>query len=141
MNTTAVREGRPLAVYGTMRIGLLASIALILVACSATVVNLAEPMDVSDLDPARYRLAEAIRIEAPRTADLTLKADTQWSHIGTISHGRVYDTDDQVIIVNSFNVYEAAIVVNDGQIIGYYPKVAKAFVATRPVSLELVKVE
>ena len=124
-----------------MRIALLVSIALTLVACSATVVNLAEAMDESDLDPNRYRLAEAITIEAPRTADLTLRADTQWSHIGTISHGRVFDTKDQVIIVNSFNVYEAAIVVKDGEIVGYYPKVAKAFVATRPVSLKLVKAE
>lgn len=124
-----------------MRITLLVSIALTLVACSATVVNLAEAMDESDLDPNRYRLAEAITIEAPRTADLTLRADTQWSHIGTISHGRVFDTKDQVIIVNSFNVYEAAIVVKDGNIVGYYPKVAKAFVATRPVPLEFVKVE
>ena len=124
-----------------MRIALLVSFALTLVACSATVVNLAEAMDESDLDPNRYRLAEAITIEAPRTADLTLRADTQWSHIGTISHGRVFDTKDQVIIVNSFNVYEAAIVVKDGEIVGYYPKVAKAFVATRPVSLKLVKAE
>ncbi len=124
-----------------MRIALLVSIALTLVACSATVVNLAEAMDESDLDPTRYRLAEAITIEAPRTADLKLRADTQWSHIGTISHGRVFDTKDQVIIVNSFNVYEAAIVVKDGNIVGYYPKVAKAFVATRPVPLEFVKVE
>ena len=124
-----------------MRIALLVSIALTLVACSATVVNLAEAMDESDLDPNRYRLAETITIEAPRTADLKLRADTRWSHIGTISHGRVFDTKDQVIIVNSFNVYEAAIVVKDGNIVGYYPKVAKAFVATRPVPLEFVKVE
>ncbi len=124
-----------------MRIAFLVSIALTLVACSATVVNLAEAMDESDLDPTRYRLAEAITIEAPRTADLELRADTQWFHIGTISHGRVFDTKDQVIIVNSFNVYEAAIVVKDGNIVGYYPKVAKAFVATRPVPLEFVKVE
>ena len=124
-----------------MRKAILISISLVLAACSATVVNLAESMDVSDLDPTRYRLAEAITIKAPRTADLTLRADTQWYHIGTISHGRVFDTDDQVIIVNSFNVYEAAIVTNDGKIVGYYPKVAKAFVATRPIPLELVKVE
>ncbi len=98
-------------------------------------------MDESNLDPSRYRLAEAIVLEAPRTADLKLRADTVWTHVGTISHGRVFDTRDQVIIVNSFNVYEAAIVVNDGTIVGYYPKVAKAFVATRPVSIELVKAE
>ncbi len=124
-----------------MRIALLVGIALTLVACSATVVSLSEPMDVSDLDSSRYRLVEAVEIEAPRTADLTLRADTRWHHIGTISHGRVYDTKDQVIIVNSFNVYEAAIVVNDGMIVGYYPKVAKAFVAARPAPIEFVTVE
>ena len=124
-----------------MRIPLLIGVAFCLVACSATVVSLAEPMDESNLDPSRYRLAEAIVLEAPRTADLKLRADTVWTHVGTISHGRVFDTRDQVIIVNSFNVYEAAIVVNDGTIVGYYPKVAKAFVATRPVSIELVKAE
>lgn len=134
-------ERRPLAAYDTMRIALLVTIASVSVACSATVVSLSEPMDVTDLDSSRYRLAEAIDIKAPRTADLTLRADTLWYHIGTISHGRVYDTRDQVIIVNSFNVYEAAVVVNDGKIVGYYPKVAKAFVASRPVSIELVKVE
>ena len=133
--------GRPLAVCGTMRIVLLASVSLVLVACSATVVSLSEPMDVSDLDATRYRLVETVEIKAPRTADLTLNADTRWYHIGTISHGRVYDTDDQVVIVNSFNVYEAAIVVNDGKIVGYYPKVAKAFVATRPIPIEFAKTE
>ena len=130
-----------MAACDTMRITLLVSIALTLVACAATVENLPEAIDESNLDSTRYRLAEAITIKAPRTANLTLRADTQWYHIGTISHGRVYDTDDQVIIVNSFNVYEAAIVVNDGNIIGYYPKVAKAFVAAKPVAIELVKVE
>ena len=110
-------------------------------ACSATVVNLAEPIDATDLDPSRYRLLESVELEAPRTADLTLRADTQWFHVGTISHGRVYDTNDQVVIVNSFNVYEAAIVVKDGVVVGYYPKVAKAFVATDPVAIEFVKVE
>lgn len=130
-----------MAACDTMRITLLVSIALTLVACAATVESLPEAMDESNLDSTRYRLAEPITIKAPRTANLTLRADTQWYHIGTISHGRVYDTDDQVIIVNSFNVYEAAIVVNDGNIIGYYPKVAKAFVAAKPVAIELVKVE
>ena len=124
-----------------MRIALLVSISLILVGCSATVVTLAEPMDETGLDSSSYRLAESIVIKAPRTADLTLRADTVWNHIGTISQGRVFDTKDQVIIVNSFNVYEAAIVVNDGKIVGYYPKVAEAFVASRPVSLKLVKEE
>ncbi len=124
-----------------MRIASLVSIALILVACSATVVSLPEPIDETNLDKSRYRLVETLVIEAPRTADLRLRADTNWYHIGTISQGRVYDTKDQVIVVNSFNVYEAAIVVKDGMVIGYYPKVAKAFVAARPVPIQLVKVE
>ncbi len=124
-----------------MRIASLVSISLILVACSATVVSLPEPIDETNLDKSRYRLVETLVIEAPRTADLRLRADTNWYHIGTISQGRVYDTKDQVIVVNSFNVYEAAIVVKDGMVIGYYPKVAKAFVAARPAPIQLVKVE
>ena len=125
----------------TARIALLSFIALLCAACSATVVELTETLDTSALDPTRYRLLETVTIEAPRAADLTLRADTEWFHIGNLSHGRVWDTDDQVIIVNSFNVAEAAVVAKDGLVVGYYLKVAKAFVAADPTSIEFTKVE
>lgn len=112
-----------------------------LTACSAQQLQLSAPMTVETIDGVEYRLTAPLTIRAPRTAPLTLKAGTTWKQIGTIERGRVYDTTDQVVIVNSFDVQEAAVVVDDGMVVGYYLKISKTFVESDPVAINLITKE
>lgn len=115
--------------------------AFALNACSAQQVQLSAPMTVASVDDGAYQLVNPVTIRAPRTAPLTLKAGTTWKQIGTIERGRVYDTSDQVVIVNSFDVQEAAVVVDNGMVVGYYLKISKTFVESDPVAINLITKE
>ena len=44
-------------------------------------------------------------------------------------------------IVNSFDVHEAAIVISDDQVVGYYLKVTRNFVEAKPVAIALTTTE
>ncbi|MDJ0711585.1 MAG: hypothetical protein QNJ14_14430 [Woeseiaceae bacterium] len=84
-----------------------------------------------------YTVTRDVTIDAPRAAPTLLRAGTNWRRIGTIEHGNVFDTSDQVVIVNSFNVEEAAIVTKDEMVVGYYLKISGAFVAVDPTPIIL----
>ncbi len=67
---------------------------------------------------------------------VNLRANTTWQEIGTTQFGEVYSTKDQVLTVEASNVYEAALVVRDGQVTGFYLLIEKKFCpATQPVAL------
>ena len=104
-------------------------------------VELAVPMSVANVGDSEYRLEEAVTIKATHAQPLELRAGTTWRQIGTIEQGNVFDTKDQVVIVNSFDVHEAAIVTKDSYVQGFYLKVAKTFVEAQPVPITLKKGE
>jgi len=110
-------------------------------ACSTPTVNLSSPMSVTDSADAVFRLEENVTIKAKHAAPLTLRAGTSWRQIGTIEQGRVFDTEDQVVIVNSFDVHEAAIVTKDHYLVGYYLKVSETFVEAQAVPITLLEGE
>ena len=116
-------------------------VAVAFTACSAQQVQLSAPMTVTSIDEGVYQLVDTVTMRAPRTAPLTLRAGTTWKQIGTIERGRVYDTSDQVVIVNSFDVQEAAVVVDNGTLVGYYLKISKTFVESDPVPINLITKE
>lgn len=116
-------------------------LALILSGCSAQMVELSSPMSVAEVDDGVYRLENAVTIKAAHAAPLGLRAGTTWRQIGTIAQGKVFDTKDQVVIVNSFDVHEAAIVTNNEQVVGFYLKVAETFVEATPVPISLTTAE
>ena len=105
-------------------------------ACSTTVVELAAPMTTVDGDVI-YTVVNNVTIDAPRAAPTVIRAGTTWRQVGTIEQGNVFDTKDQVVIVNSFNVEEAAIVTKDQMVVGYYLKVSGAFVEVNPMPIIL----
>ena len=117
------------------------SLALFLSACSAQMVELASPMSVTEIDEGIYRLDNAVTVKAAHAAPLELRAGTTWQQVGTIAQGNVFDTKDQVVIVNSFDVHEAAIVTNNEQVVGFYLKVAETFVEAKPVPISLTNAE
>ena len=67
-----------------------------------------------------------------------LRSLTVWQRVGTVDQGEVFRTKDQVVTVESSNLYQADIVVSGGQLVGFYLPVDHMFVrckATVPLSL------
>lgn len=58
-----------------------------------------------------------------------LKAGTRWRQVGSIEHGAVFATTDQIVTVEASNIYEAQLVVSENAITGFYLPVEKSFVA------------
>ena len=112
-------------------------LALVVTGCSAHMVQLAAPMSVIEIDEGVYRLENSVTVKATHAQPLELRAGTTWKQIGTIEQGNVFDTKDQVVIVNAFDVHEAAIVTKDSFVVGFYLKVAKTFVEVEPVPITL----
>lgn len=106
-------------------------------ACSVKPVPLAAPITAVEVGEGQYQLLQSVTMEASHSAPTVLKAGTLWTRVGTIEHGNVFSTKDQVVIVNSFDVHEADIVAKDGSIVGYYLKVDGTFVETKPVPVQL----
>lgn len=56
-----------------------------------------------------------------------LKDGTRWNYVFTITQGDVYKTKDQILTIESSNIYEAYIVVSSEKIVGFYLPVQKTF--------------
>ncbi|MBT8101157.1 MAG: hypothetical protein KJO82_15485 [Gammaproteobacteria bacterium] len=116
---------------------LIAMLCVLAVAgCSAQLEQRAAPMRVQSTNLS-YVLQNSVELKAARAARTELRAGTRWTKIGEIEQGDVYETKDQVVIVNSFDVHEASIVVANQSVVGYYLKIENAFVAVEPVPIVL----
>ncbi len=116
------------------------SFLLLITACSANQVRLQTEL-IPSSNSSLFELEEAISVKASNASATKLKAGTTWQEIGRIEHGVVFKTKDQVVIVNSFNVHEGYIVVNNAEVVGYYLPIEKTFIKSKPVSINLVKME
>jgi len=105
--------------------------------CSTSQIKLHGDLVYANESETEFVLKNVVVVEALHAKPLTLKPDTRWRKVGTIERGVVYDTRDQVIIVNSFNVYEGYIVISEGSVVGYYLPTEKTFVETKPVTINL----
>lgn len=61
-----------------------------------------------------------------------LKKGTTWRQIGRIEQGDVITTGDQVVTVERSNMYEAAPVVANGRLVGFFLMVERAFTPADP---------
>jgi hypothetical protein len=114
---------------------------VLLSSCAAQQVQLKSPITLSVKPAPMYVLQMPVTIRASNSAATHLRAGTTWSLIGAIEQGNVYGTKDQVVIINSFNVHEAFIVVRDNKVVGYYLPVEKTFVKSKPVDINLIRKE
>jgi hypothetical protein len=81
-------------------------------------------------EPARFETSASVQDAWTLTRDVEisldtgynrkLKAGTRWECIGKIEKGDVYQTKDQILTVEGSNIYEACIVVSEGQLVGFY---------------------
>ena len=122
-----------------LKISVAALVASALLAgCSTSQIKLQNDLVYANENRTEFVLKDFVEVEALHAKPLTLKANTRWYKVGTIDRGVVYGTYDQVVIVNSFNVYEGYIVINEGNVVGYYLPTEKTFVETKPVTINFV---
>jgi hypothetical protein len=67
-----------------------------------------------------WKLTEDVNIKLDTGYKRKLKSGTRWKCIGKIEKGDVYRTKDQILTVEGSNIYEACIVVSEGQLVGFY---------------------
>lgn len=86
-------------------------------------------------------LEEPLKVKVSRAQSLILKKDSTWSLVGELPQGKVLKPLDQIVVINSFNVYEGYIVVNDDALVGFYLPVTDGFVEVDPTVITLVTQE
>jgi hypothetical protein len=118
-----------------MRPVLAIAAALLTCACMVTQVPLQSALVASATPSPLYKIAKAVTVSTAGADSLVLRAGTGWRKTGDIEHGAVYHTTDQVVIVNSFHVFEADIVVKDGKVVGFYNPVGKSFTKSTPAAI------
>lgn len=110
-----------------------------LFSCSTKQIQLESELKVSSDTDTFYVLDEEVNIKATHAKPATLNVGTRWKQVGSIKQGIVYRTKDQVVIVNSFNVHEGYIVIDQNNIVGYYLPIEKSFVEVIPTPIKLSK--
>ena len=71
---------------------------------------------------------------------VNLKANTKWVEIGVTQYGIAYTSGDQLLTVEASNIHEAALVMRDAEVSGFYLLVEKKFCpATKKTILNLTQ--
>lgn len=50
----------------------------------------------------------------------TLRRGAKWDYVGTLSHGDVYKSRDQIFTVEASNIHEAYLVISEETLVGFY---------------------
>lgn len=112
-------------------------VAVLATACSITQIPVTERITVHD-SPSSVILHAPVVIELAHAKPVLLRAETSWGRVGEIPQGTVYTTDDQLVVVESFNTRQAYIVVNEGKVVGYFLPVENSFVKVAPVEIVFI---
>ena len=114
-------------------------ISILIISCSARQIVLQSQLEATNDQDTIYILNEELSIQASNAKPTILLSGTTWTQVGSIDQGTVYRTKDQVVIVNSFNVHEGYIVINEENVTGYYLPIEKTFIEVKPVPIKLSK--
>lgn len=120
-------------------IGVITGLAL-LSGCAFDVVSVKQlPVTLSPaLAPKEFVLNAAAEVHIGTGFPVRLKPHTVWHSTGATQYGEVYTTTDQVLTVEASNIHEAALVLRDDAVVGFYLLIEKKFCpATQPVKLAL----
>lgn len=113
-----------------MRVSILVAVCALTTSCAFDLVRVKQiptALESARASQPALTLEEHVRVALGTGYSRVLKQGTTWKHVGTITEGEVYRTDDQVLTVEASNIYEAYIVVLDGRLVGFYLPVEKAF--------------
>jgi hypothetical protein len=86
-----------------------------------------------------FRLTREAEADISTGRSTTLRANTRWELVGTVSMGEVYRTRDEVVTVRGDGVHEGYIVVRDKTLVGFYLPVERAFCPvsqSQPLAIE-----
>ena len=87
-----------------------------------------------------FVLHEAAVVRIGTGFPVNLKAGATWHSLGTTSQGEVYTSPDQVLTVEASNIHEAALIVREGEVTGFYLLIEKKFCpATKPTHLVITQ--
>lgn len=114
-----------------------AGIALLIAACAPPVTQL--PTQLTPGTGKGFRLTREVEADISTGRSTTLRANTRWEFVGTVSMGEVYRTRDQVVTVRGDGVHEGYIVVRERTLVGFYLPVERAFcpvAQSQPLSIE-----
>jgi len=124
--------------YSYKRLVSIVALAL-LTACSAQQINTLTPLNTTTSSTLPMVLIDDVTLKAKNAKATNLRAGTRWLRVGSIEQGDVYKTNDQVVIVNSFDVHEASIVIDEDIIVGYFLNLEETFVEAKPVKIGLLR--
>jgi hypothetical protein len=80
----------------------------------------------SESKPAFF-LAKAMTFPLGTGFTRTLREGTKWEYVGTVQHGDVFKSRDQVFTVEASNIHEAYLVVSEKRLVGFYLPVERTY--------------
>ena len=99
-------------------LGLLALVSILVAACAPTVVQ--QATQFTPETGKSFRLSRTAKVPLSTGYSTTLRENSRWELVGTITQGNVYRTRDQVVTVEGSHIYEAYIVVTERSLVGFY---------------------
>lgn len=117
-------------VRSRLGVALAIGMAVPLVACAFDVVTLKRSpaeLTATAASSGQWRLQTTQKPYLVSGFASALAAGTIWQKIGTIGQGDVLRTRDQIVSIEASNLYQADIVVDHGQLVGFYLPVDHAF--------------
>jgi hypothetical protein len=95
-------------------------------------------IDTAGVSKPSWILAEPINIKMDVWRNIALKKDTEWIYVGQINEGEIYKTNDQIVMLDGFNAFEANLVLSGNKLMGFYLPVEKTFTPLKyPVLLKI----
>jgi len=117
--------------------------ALLIVGCAFDLAHVKyEPVriELAGNGVAAFTLSSDTKIQgAPCGYSRTLRKDTSWEPVGRLLEGVVYRSQEQTLTIECSNVFEAYLVIDGANLVGFYLPVEDGFSAlNEPVQLPIV---
>jgi hypothetical protein len=113
-------------------LGVLGVIAVLVASCAPLVLQ--EPTQLTPGVGKSFRLTRITEVPLSTGYSTTLRANTRWELVGTVTQGEVYRTKDQVVTLEGAHIHEGYIVVNQGALVGFYLPVERTFSPVTPAN-------
>lgn len=114
-------------------------LVILLCSCAIQQTQLNSQLTKTPQELHRYRLSEAVTVNVSNAKAIHLRKEAQWQKMGYIDQGNVFSSTDQVVVIESFNVYEGYPVVKESRLVGFYLPFEKSFVEVNPISIQFNK--
>ena len=111
-------------------LGAFGIVAVLVASCAPLVVQ--EPTQLTPGVGKSFRLTRATEVALSTGYSTTLRANTRWELVGTVTQGEVYRTKDQVVTLEGAHIHEGYIVVDRGALVGFYLPVERTFSPVTP---------